>query len=513
METVLVAGFLCVYDDNDINDNFYLPRRTIQEEINSGNGLNIPLNINHNENAVIGTVSSLSDLQHGLFTVARVQSKEFLTIIKKIAAKSKLITNTEEKTLPPDPEIECLNSIFPGLSLSNRVGGNERDPFFKHVSICGVGRRPGTIAIFGRNLNWILDRFSSITEAEKEKILSTDQSCVQFFAEEQFKVDLYDLLADSLDTSYIKLRFPKLQSDKQLSGISKSTYIKASENLTANNHTINVNSKVTKETEATDSVSQDDCAVHAPDLISTICSTTHTTHHDLVRMNGSATGNSASLPAPQFSECVFLPKDTFCSLLNATAGAQNKNVTPAAPIFKTDEYITPYPESLSRVDYGNRMNYHIPPPYWYPSMPGFNYKSYRGSQKRCAPTDSDDEMSFPGDPDYTTKKKKRYREDDDRELTKDKNDIKELVDAIGMLRHEISALKYIRSQSPQRQHCTAVDTMPTIEEKNVASPKPSVVNASLTPGQDRNQNLMQSDQSLLSLNKKLFVEALNKMDN
>ena len=181
METVLVAGFLCVYDDNDINDNFYLPRRTIQEEINSGNGLNIPLNINHNENAVIGTVSSLSDLQHGLFTVARVQSKEFLTIIKKIAAKSKLITNTEEKTLPPDPEIECLNSIFPGLSLSNRVGGNERDPFFKHVSICGVGRRPGTIAIFGRNLNWILDRFSSITEEEKEKILSTAQSCVQFF--------------------------------------------------------------------------------------------------------------------------------------------------------------------------------------------------------------------------------------------------------------------------------------------------------------------------------------------
>ena len=82
-----------------------------------------------------------------------------------------------------------------------------------------------------------------------------------------------------------------------------------------------------------------------------------------------------------------------------------------------------------------------------------------------------------------------------------------------MLSHEISALKYIRSQSPQRQHCTAVDTMPTIEEKNVASPKPSVVNASLTPGQDRNQNLMQSDQSLLSLNKKLFVEALNKMDN
>ena len=101
METVLVAGFLCVYDDNDINDNFYLPRRTIQEEINSGNGLNIPLNINHNENAVIGTVSSLSDLQHGLFTVARVHSRDFGTIIKIIAAASLRITHTEDHALPP----------------------------------------------------------------------------------------------------------------------------------------------------------------------------------------------------------------------------------------------------------------------------------------------------------------------------------------------------------------------------------------------------------------------------
>ncbi|ANC96582.1 capsid scaffold protein [macacine betaherpesvirus 9] len=226
-------------------------------------------------------------------------------------------------------------------------------------------------------------------------------------------------------------------------------------------------------------------------------------------MNGSASGSSNNLPAPQFSECVFLPKDTFCSLFNATNAIQNKNPMPIMPMYKSGEYISTYPE-MSRMDYENRFNSPMYPLQWHPSLSGNEYRPYRGAKKRYIQVDSDDEMSFPGDPDYINKRKRRSK-DDDRESIREKNEFKELVEAIGMLRHEISTLKQIRSQSPQK-HSSILETMPTIEEKDALSPKPSILNASLTPEQEKNHSFPQ-DQSLLSINKRLFVNALNKIES
>nr|QFW55217.1 hypothetical protein [Human betaherpesvirus 6] len=98
-------------------------------------------------------------------------------------------------------------------------------------------------------------------------------------------------------------------------------------------------------------------------------------------------------------------------------------------------------------------------------------------------------------------------------MAREKNDLRELVNMIGMLRQEINALKHVRAQSPQR-HVVPMETLPTIEEKGAASPKPSILNASLTP-ETVNRSLAGQNESmdLLKLNKKLFVDALNKMDS
>ncbi|BAA78274.1 proteinase [Human betaherpesvirus 6B] len=528
MSKVWVGGFLCVYGEEPSEECLALPRDTVQKELRSGN-IPLPLNINHNEKATIGMVRGLFDLEHGLFCVAQIQSQTFMDIIRNIASKSKLIAaGSVIEPLPPDPEIECLSSSFPGLSLSSKVLQDENldgKPFFHHVSVCGVGRRPGTIAIFGREISWILDRFSCISESEKRQVLEGVNVYSQGFDENLFSADLYDLLADSLDTSYIRKRFPKLQLDKQLCGLSKCTYIKASEPpveiIVATGKVAGDQVQLTTEPGSELAVETCDVSVvHGNyDAVESATATTAMSNQNLPN-------TTPLLSSPPFSDCVFLPKDAFFSLLNVTTGQQPKVVPPVSvhpPV--TEQYqMLPYSESAAKIAEQESNRYHSPCqamyPYWqYSPVPQYpavlhGYRQPKTFKKRHFQSDSEDELSFPGDPEYT-KKRRRHKvdNDDDKEMAREKNDLRELVDMIGMLRQEINALKHVRAQSPQR-HVVPMETLPTIEEKGAASPKPSILNASLTP-ETVNRSLAGQNESmdLLKLNKKLFVDALNKMDS
>lgn len=542
-ENVYVGGFLCVYRSISDTNYLYVPKSTVTASLNFGEGNDVPLNINHNEVATVGYATHLFDLDHGLFFIGKILSQKFLNIVRETAHKSKLVIKGPNNNLPPDATLEFLNSIFPGLSLSSRADVHspisEDSPFIHHVSICGVGRRPGTIAIYGRNVEWILDKFTTISEEERSRVLQTTPYDKEF-NEDLFSFDLYDMLADSLDTSYIKDRISKLRSDKQISGISNTTYIKASkindQELINNTHTGGY--RVDTVTTEYNSVNVNENEPKIENIL-----------EESISSMSQISSNNTSTTSP-FSDCVYLPKDTFFSLLNVTSQSQkpsrpvessnalqlSESQPRMAPMFGSVVPATcNIPNMTNGYQYlGNLtpsispMNppdmYYMGPPYvsdqycvpW-KSSPYFDPRFASGNRlcnkRRYVQSDSDEEMSFPGDSDYVDKRRRKVKMNENKhDICDNTNNFKELVSAITTLKNEIASLKQTRDV-PQMTQVSLVEPSPNTEGEKIENFQKPIINASYTPEVEiqRSDNSVNSN-SLLKLNKQLFVNALNKIE-
>lgn len=306
--SVYLGGFLTLYAEEPDDVSLRLPREVVDRELGSAGALDLPLNVNHDDDAVVGSVYELFDLDAGLFCFGEIYSVSFLDIVKKAASRSALVARGPGDGLEPDPVVEYLSTGFPGLSLSSAAledrgkGGG----FFRHVSICGVGRRRGTLAVYGRDPAWILSRFQPILEREREAVSARVFVGIQRSSEraltsvDPFSSDPYGLLANSVDTAYIRERFFKLEYDKRILGLGRGTYIKASESPGE------VQECSIKEAEDDDAVVRNDGVMSqghggaaggaAP-----------------VSLSAVGAAQSSTLP----SDCVYLSRDALVSILDA----------------------------------------------------------------------------------------------------------------------------------------------------------------------------------------------------
>lgn len=265
-----VGGFLALYDEEPSDSALRLPQAVVAEELarlGEGGG-RLRLNINHDEDATVGACS-LFPLARGLFCFGEVTSESFLRIAEDAAARCKMVLAGPRNGLRPDPLLEYLSTGYPGLSLSSRAvaaavaaassaaGGEEEEKekaadgeregekkkegeegdggaFFRHVALCGVGRRRGTLGVYGRDVGWVLDRFDIISDAEREGLRDAVTAAVlanrgASAGLDPFRSDSLGLLAHSVDISYVRERFPKLEYDKKILKRGRDTYVKASE--------------------------------------------------------------------------------------------------------------------------------------------------------------------------------------------------------------------------------------------------------------------------------------------
>lgn len=321
-----VGGFLAVYGERADEEELDLPREIIEAKLiqRADRCAGIPVNVNHAEDSVVGSVLGLFDLADGLFCVAKIYSPTFLDIASRAASKSQLVARGPGNGLKPDPVVEYLSTLYPGLSLSSRVPGPETIPvkaalspdsgrlggdaqsgpddrFFEHVAICGVGRRRGTLGIYGRDLPWILDRFSFITPEERDNVLrhcAERASALPSDISDPFGSDAVGLLANSVDIGYIRQRFDKLRYDKKMLRRDGDTYVKASESpaLTAPPCNIKV----------------PDGANHGAAIAASGCMAQPVSSASALGAPGVPASSAIALP----SDGVYLSKEALFSLLN-----------------------------------------------------------------------------------------------------------------------------------------------------------------------------------------------------
>lgn len=232
MAKVYVGGFVDVFSYPKQEKALYLDPDTISGHLPLSNP--IPLNIEHILEAHVGWTIGLHVTKYGLFCLGVVTSDGFLNLVNKLCIDSN-VAQSHHTNLPPQPTLEMLHTWLPELSLSSIHPNNspsvdkQNNCMFQHVSLCAMGKRRGTVAVYGYTLDWIISRFTSLSDQEKKTILSTYDSFNDLtLPQPDFTCSNEILMAKAIDASFIKNRLDILKTDKGVADVTAPTYLKAS---------------------------------------------------------------------------------------------------------------------------------------------------------------------------------------------------------------------------------------------------------------------------------------------
>lgn len=334
----------------------------------------IPLNVEHVADAEVGAVFTLNLTTHGLFCLGAITQADFLTAVRRLFSLS-AVAQTKTSALPENPEAEMLHAWLPELSISalapeamaaaaeNTLSDTTLLPFH-HVALCAMGRRRGTVTVYGPSPEWVLDKFESLTKEERTNILTQfNQKALQSVPPLRFSGNWDILLAKAIDAGFLRNRMTTLAADRHVARVTKTTYLKASDKPTL---PLALSSEPTLFTSTSDPAKApgNTCNHAVPEQIP-------------------ATGLSAqsvtapattSVPLAMDAESVTIPKAAFLAMLNTTiaqqptqqhhsAAAQQLPAIPpiwsSAPPYTAPAFSTP-------MQVGNYSYGHAPVPYWGP---------------------------------------------------------------------------------------------------------------------------------------------------
>nr|CAA73631.1 protease [Saimiriine gammaherpesvirus 2]CAC84312.1 protease [Saimiriine gammaherpesvirus 2] len=230
MSIVYVAGFVDVVAYPKVDPVLYLNLDDVSKCLPLTKP--IPLNIEHLPESTIGHTIGLYAVTHGVFCVGVIHSEKFLHLTENLFSNS-CVAQTTNKFLPYQPLLEMLHTWLPALSLSSlcpTAQNASNTDMFQHVSLCALGRRRGTVAVYSMNLEDAISQFCSISQAEVENIYEDSKNVdINCLPKPVFNIDPHILMAKAIDAGFIKDRLQLLQTDKGVAKIKKLTYLKASE--------------------------------------------------------------------------------------------------------------------------------------------------------------------------------------------------------------------------------------------------------------------------------------------
>lgn len=228
---MFVAGFVDLVSYPKTEQAFQLNRDEIKQFLPLPRP--IPLNVEHLDDAGVGWVLSLQQVRDGLFATAIISSKEFLGLVRDLYPSS-TVAQHRDHPLPENPEIEMLHTWLPSFSLSSvhpsQFQNVSEEAVFHHVSLCALGRRRGTVCVYGDNLKWVISKFETLNEQEKTNIFkSSIRINLETLPYPKFAVHLQALMSKAIDAGFIKDRLELLKTDRNVASVSKKlTYLKAS---------------------------------------------------------------------------------------------------------------------------------------------------------------------------------------------------------------------------------------------------------------------------------------------
>ncbi|AAD21343.1 capsid protein [Macaca mulatta rhadinovirus 17577] len=231
MTPVYVGGYVDVVSLPKIEKELYLEPSIVATLLPYTDPL--PINIEHVPEAHVGHTIGLFQVTHGIFCLGKLTSHDFLALASRLAGDSRA-AQIQLNPMPRDPLLEMLHTWLPELSLSSLHPEELQDPnhppAFQHVSLCALGRRRGSIAVYGPDPTWVVSKFDSLTREEAGKItVNCLDLCERQVTPPEFAAPLETLMAKAIDAGFIRDRTDLLKTDKGVARVARSTYLKASQ--------------------------------------------------------------------------------------------------------------------------------------------------------------------------------------------------------------------------------------------------------------------------------------------
>nr|ALH44520.1 ORF17 [Human gammaherpesvirus 8] len=226
-----VGGFVDVVSCPKLEQELYLDPDQVTDYLPVTEPL--PITIEHLPETEVGWTLGLFQVSHGIFCTGAITSPAFLELASRLADTSH-VARAPVKNLPKEPLLEILHTWLPGLSLSSihprELSQTPSGPVFQHVSLCALGRRRGTVAVYGHDAEWVVSRFSSVSQSERAHILQHVSSCrLEDLSTPNFVSPLETLMAKAIDASFIRDRLDLLKTDRGVASILSPAYLKASQ--------------------------------------------------------------------------------------------------------------------------------------------------------------------------------------------------------------------------------------------------------------------------------------------
>lgn len=234
--SIFVAGYLDVRDYPKTEKELIIDEDRVTENLPLQK--RIPLNIEHEPDSAVGWVLNVFRTKAGLFCVGLINSSEFLDLIRRLYGSSAIAQASPQPGIAPDPLLQTLHAWLPELSLSSlrpetaaADEGEPRDDYFDHVSLCALGRRRGTVAVYGPSLDWTLARFETLDEEDARLINSYVATLdLQDLPRVEFNANMEFFISKLIDSGFIQNRLDALKTDRRVAGVStRATYLRASQ--------------------------------------------------------------------------------------------------------------------------------------------------------------------------------------------------------------------------------------------------------------------------------------------
>ncbi len=170
----------------------------------------------HLPDAPVGSVFGLYQSRAGLFSAASITSGDFLSLLDSIYHDCD-IAQSQRLPLPREPKVEALHAWLPSLSLASlhpdipqTTADGGKLSFFDHVSICALGRRRGTTAVYGTDLAWVLKHFSDLEPSIAAQIENDANAAKrESGCPEDHPLPLTKLIAKAIDAGFLRKLRPQ----------------------------------------------------------------------------------------------------------------------------------------------------------------------------------------------------------------------------------------------------------------------------------------------------------------
>lgn len=180
-DNVFVGGYLVIYDSQeDAGDEYRLAREVAVSALPVEPG-RVPVNINHDANCKVGVTIAICDVGKGLFFLGAVSGALSPILFRYVDGDLFSVDADGRGAALSETEkfLYLLSNVLPSLSLSSsRLSEGELPDknFFSHIALCELGKRDGTVAIYGSTPSEVIDAFSGLGgNAKRDLLLEIDK--------------------------------------------------------------------------------------------------------------------------------------------------------------------------------------------------------------------------------------------------------------------------------------------------------------------------------------------------